>query len=119
MSQTYEQLHNLDNYGYPLPPGSQRRLRKTAIRASKNILLRCIYLLLSIIGGLLWLGGLGKKYPPLTPQNAHPRRILVIRLDLIADLVLSTTVVRALQRPYANPHIDLPPFPTRPSLFIP
>ena len=112
MSQTYEQLHNLDNYGYPLPPGSQRRLRKTAIRASKNILLRCIYLLLSIIGGLLWLGRLGKKYPPLTPQNAHPRRILVIRLDLIGDLVFSTTVVRALKRTYAEAEIDLLALPT-------
>src|SRR5260370_8062529 len=112
MSQTYEQQYNPDNYGYPLPPGSQRRLRKIAIRASKNILLRCIYLLLSIIGGLLWLGRLGKKYPPLTPQNAHPRRILVIRLDLIGDLVLSTTVVRPLTRPYSNPEIPLIPLPT-------
>src|SRR5260370_30410543 len=112
MPQTYEQLHNLDNYGYPLPPGSQRRLRKTAIRASKNILLRCIYLLLSIIGGLLWLGRLGKKYPPLTPQNAHPRRILVIRLDLIGDLVFSTTVVRALKCTYAEAEIDLLALPT-------
>src|SRR5713101_4783886 len=112
MSQTYEQLHNLDNYGYPLPPGSQRRLRKTAIRASKNILLRCIYLLLSIIGGLLWLRRLGKKFPPLTPENAHPRRILVIRLDLIGDLVLSMTVVRALKRTYAEAEIDLLALPS-------
>src|SRR2546425_12983585 len=80
MAQTNEQQHNLHNYAYPLWPGSQQRLRKTAIRASKNILLRCIYLVLSIIGGMLWLGRLGKKFPPLTPQHAHPRRILVIRL---------------------------------------
>jgi lipopolysaccharide heptosyltransferase II len=112
MAQTYEQLHNLDNYGYPLPPDSQRRLRKTAIHASKNILLGCIYLVLSIIGGLLWLGRLGKKYSPLTAQHAHPRRILVIRLDLIGDLVLSMTVVRALKRTYPEAEIDLLALPS-------
>ncbi len=107
MSQTYEQQQNLDNYGYPLPPGSRQRLRKTAIHASKNILGACIYLAMSIIGGFLWLGRLGKKLPPLTPASFHPKRILVIRLDLIGDLVLSLTVVRALKRTYPGAEIDL------------
>ena len=83
ISQTYEQQHNLDSYGYPLPPDSRRRLRKTTLRTSKSILNIFIYLIMSLIGGLFWLGRLGKKYPPLTTQNVHPRRILVIRLDLI------------------------------------
>jgi len=107
MTQAYEQQQNLDNYGYPLPPGSRQKLRKTAIRASKSILGTCIYLVMSICGGFLWLGRLGKKYPPLTPVNAHPRRILVIRLDLIGDLVLSMTAVRALKRTYPEAEIDL------------
>ncbi len=112
MSQTYEQQHNLDNYGYPLPPDSRRRLRKTAIRASKGILGMCIYFAMSIIGALLWLGRLGKRFPPLTPRDMHPRRILVIRLDLIGDLVLSTTVVRALKRSYPEAEIDLLALPS-------
>ena len=107
MSQTYAQQHHLDSYGYPLPPGSRRKLRKTAIRTSKSILGICIYIVMSIIGSLLWMGRLGKKYPPLTPQNIHPRRILVIRLDLIGDLVLSMTAVRALKRTYPEAEIDL------------
>ncbi len=107
MSQTYEQQHYLDSYGYPLPPGSRRKLRKTTIHTSKGILGICIYLVMSIIGGLLWMWRLGKKYPPLTPQNLHPQRILVIRLDLIGDLVLSMTVVRALKRSYPGVEIDL------------
>ena len=107
MSQTYEQQNHLDSYGYPLPPGPGRKLRKTTIRTSKSILSTCIYLVMSIIGGLLWIGRLGKKYPPLTPQNVHPRRILVIRLDLIGDLVLSMTLVRALKRSYPQAEIDL------------
>jgi lipopolysaccharide heptosyltransferase II len=107
MSQTYEQQHHLDSYGYPLPPDSRRKLRRTTIRTSKSILGICIYIVMSIIGGLLWMGRLGKKYPPLTPQNIQPRRILVIRLDLIGDLVLSMTVVRALKRSYPEAEIDL------------
>jgi len=107
MSQTYEQQHHLDSYGYPLPPDPQQRLRKTTIHTSKSILGICIYILMSIIGGLLWMGRLGKKYPPLTTQHARPQRILVIRLDLIGDLVLSMTLVRALKRSYPQAEIDL------------
>ena len=104
---TEKQPHNLDNYGYPFPPNTHQKLRKTAIRASKSLLGTCLYLLMSIIGGLLWLGRLGKHHPPLTPQSFHPRRILVIRLDLIGDLVLSLTVVRTLKRTYPDAEIDL------------
>lgn len=107
MPQTFEQQHRLDSYGYPLPPGSRQKLRKTAIHTSRSILGICIYLAMSMIGGLLWIGRLGKKYPPLSPQNVHPRRILVIRLDLIGDLVLSMTVVRALKHTYPGAEIDL------------
>src|SRR5258708_4180731 len=78
MPYTYE--HNLDNYGYPFAPGPRGRLRKQAIRTSKSILGKCIYLIMSLIGVLLWLGRLGRKHRPLTPLSAHPRRILVIRL---------------------------------------
>ena len=101
------QIKNLDDYGYPFPPDSRRKLRKIGIRSSKSILRTIIYLIMSIIGGLLWLGRPGKKYPPLTPQSFHPQRILVIRLDLIGDLVLSLTVVRALKRTYPEAQIDL------------
>ncbi len=107
-----KQLSNVDNYGYPLPPSTYKRVRKIGIHASKGMLLKCIYLVLSLVGGLLWLGRLGKKYPPLTPQSFHPRRILVIRLDLIGDLVLSLTVVRALKRTYPQAEIDLLAIPS-------
>ena len=107
MSQTYKQQHNLDSYGYPLPPDSRQRLRKTTIRTSKSILNICIYLVMSFFGGLFWLRRMGKKYPPLTTHNKHPRRILVIRLDLIGDLVLSMTTVRALKHAYPDAAIDL------------
>jgi lipopolysaccharide heptosyltransferase II len=62
---------------------------------------------LTLWGGCLSLSRLGKSYQPLQPTVFHPRRILVIRLDLIGDLVLSTVVVRALKRTYPEAEIDL------------
>jgi len=112
MSHTEKQLSDVDNYGYPLPPNTYKKMRKIGIRASKGILLKCTYLVMSLLGGLLWLGRLGKKFPPLTPQSFHPRRILVIRLDLIGDLVLSLTAVRALKRTYPQAEIDLLAIPS-------
>ena len=107
MPQTFEQKYQLDSYGYPLPPDSRQKLRKAAINTSKGILSVCIYLVMSIVGLLLWIGRLGKRYPALSPQNVHPRHMLVIRLDLIGDLVLSMTIVRALKRAYPDVEIDL------------
>jgi lipopolysaccharide heptosyltransferase II len=118
ISQSYKQLHNLDSYGYPFPPDSRQRLRKRNIRTSKSILNLCIYLVMSFLGGLLWLGRIGKKYPPLTPHNIHPKRILVLRLDLIGDLVLSMTTVRALKHAYPDAAIDLLALPTSAKVVI-
>jgi lipopolysaccharide heptosyltransferase II len=107
MSNKEEQLSNVDDYGYPLPPDWRRKLRKSIIRAGRSVIGACIYLLMSIIGAFLKLGRLSKQFPPLSPETFHPRRILVIRLDLIGDLVLSLTVVRALKRTYPAAEIDL------------
>ncbi len=117
-NKTKQQPKNLDDYGYPFQPGQLSQLRKTAIRTSKTILLACIYLLMTIIGSLLWLARLGKHYPPLTPQTFHPQHILVIRLDLIGDLVLSLTVVQALKRAYPNAEIDLLATPASASVVL-
>src|SRR5256885_12128150 len=105
MSYREEQLSNVDDYGYPLAPDVSWQRRKRIIHTSRSIVGKIIYLLMSIIGGFLWLGRRGKRYPPLTPATFHPRRILVIRLDLIGDLVLSLTVVRALKRTYPEAEI--------------
>src|SRR5947209_6363614 len=69
MSYIEEQLSNLDDYGYSMPPSSRRKLRKVVIRTSRSIVGKGIYLAMCIVGGLLWLGRLGKKYPPLTPAT--------------------------------------------------
>ena len=104
---TTSQPNNLDDYGYPLRPDSRRNLRNIGIQTSKHILLMSIYLVMSIVGFFLKLSRIGKPYPPLTPQTFHPKRMLLIRLDLIGDLVLSLTVLRVLKRTYPEAEIDL------------
>lgn len=103
---------NLDMFGYPAPPDQRDRLRKTGIRASKRILNTAISLCMSIVGLMLQVGRMGRRYPTLPPQFTPIRRILVIRLDLIGDLVLSTVVVRALKRTYPAAEIDLLALPS-------
>jgi lipopolysaccharide heptosyltransferase II len=107
-----QQPDMLDDYGYPAHPDSRRKLRNTVVHGSRRILLAIISLLLSIVGAGLWLSRRGKRYPPLQPGRFHPRRILVIRLDLIGDLVLSLTVVRLLKRTYPDAEIDLLAMPS-------
>ena len=102
----------LDDYGYPPQPDARGELRKKSIHASKLVLSKCLYVCMCMVGALLWLGRGGKKFAPLSPRTVQPRRILVIRLDLIGDLVLSMTVVRALKRTYPDAEIDLLALPS-------
>src|SRR5579859_7291735 len=102
----------LDEYGYPPRPDARWKLRKRGIRASKTVLSACLYVCMCIVGAVLWLGKVGRQLPPLSPRTVQPRRLLVIRLDLIGDLVLSMTVVRALKRTYPGAEIDLLALPS-------
>lgn len=103
---------SLDDYGYPFQPDSRSRLRKTGIRTSKHLVSAGFFLILSLVGLLLRLGRTGRRYPKLPPQFTQVQRILVIRLDLIGDLVLSTVLVRALKRTYPEAEIDLLAMPS-------
>lgn len=105
-------MMRLDDYGYPPLPDARWELRKKGIRASKMILSACLYVCMCVVGVVLWLGRGGKKYAPLSPRTVQPHRILVIRLDLIGDLVLSMTFVRALKRTYSGAEIDLLALPS-------
>src|SRR5712692_4314819 len=63
---TERQQNNLDTYGYTFPPSPCKKLRKTTIRASKSVLGACIYLLMSVLGCLLW----PSRLPSYAPSNA-------------------------------------------------
>jgi lipopolysaccharide heptosyltransferase II len=112
MTYTTPQPNNIDNYGYPQRPDSRRTLRNMSVHTSKHVLLMSIYFLLSIVGFFLRLSRIGKSYRPLTPLTFYPRRILLIRLDLIGDLVLSLTVLRVLKRTYPEAEVDLLAIPS-------
>src|ERR1051326_8158491 len=77
----------LDDYGYPPPPDARWKLRKKGIRASKTVLSACLYVCMCVVGAILWLVKAGRRLPPLSLRSVQPRRLLVIRLDLIGDLV--------------------------------
>ncbi|HCI80726.1 MAG TPA: lipopolysaccharide heptosyltransferase II [Ktedonobacter sp.] len=106
----------MNEYGYPLQPDSQRTLRNLFVHTTRNVLLAIIYLLLSGVGAIIQLRRVNKHEPPLQPGTFHPKRILVIRLDLIGDLVMSLTLVRILKRTYPNAEIDLLAIPSSASI---
>ncbi len=109
-------LNILDEYGYPLRPDARREFRNRTVRTSKRFLGVSISLLMSMIGIFLKLRSIGKRYTPLRPQSFQPEHILVIRLDLIGDLVLSLTVVHLLKRTYPDAEIDLLAIPSSASI---
>jgi lipopolysaccharide heptosyltransferase II len=111
MAQTPPSQH-IDNYGYPTRPDSRHKVRKLVVRTCKQILLAGIYVCASGIGLLLMLSRLAKKQVSLSPETFHPKRILVLRMDLIGDLVLSLPIVRALKRTYPDAEIDLLAIPS-------
>ena len=102
----------VDTYGYPARPDSRHKVRNLVVGTCKQILLAGIYVCASGIGLLLMLSRLGKKQVPLSPETFHPKRILVLRMDLIGDLVLSLPVVRSLKRTYPDAEIDLLAIPS-------
>ena len=97
----------MDEYGYPLPSNSRQTIRNLFVHNLRNALLSIIYLVLSGVGAIIQLRRGNKHEPPLRPDTFHPERILVIRLDLIGDLVMSLTLVRALKHTYPDAEIDL------------
>lgn len=106
----------LDEYGYPQRPDSRRSLRNSVVHSCRRIVLLLLYALMSFVGALLYLKRRGQHYTPLTPRTFHPRRILVIRVDLIGDLVMSLTAIRVLKRTYPEAEIDLLALPSSVSI---
>lgn len=110
MKKTIQQTFSLpllDEYGYPVRPNSRGTLRNLMVRTSKRLLLLGIYGLMSLPGAIIQLSTTGKKHQPLMPETFHPKHILIIRVDLIGDLVMSLTALRVLKHTYPDAEIDL------------
>ncbi|MDE3229572.1 MAG: glycosyltransferase family 9 protein, partial [Chloroflexota bacterium] len=91
--------------GYESRPSIDQRIGRAAGRALKwraQVALRW---------GLGWLGAALRDWreplPPLRAGDPAIRRILVVRVDLLGDVVLSTPAVRALRRAYPRAEIDM------------
>ena len=76
-------------------------------RLLKPALQRVIYSGLGTVGLLSRLGRVGRAMPALTPATFAPKRILVIRTDLMGDVILSLPAVHALRRAYPAALIDM------------
>lgn len=94
--------------GYDIRPSLVRRTRTVLIhRLTKPALQRLIYYGLGTVGLVSYLGRLGRALPPLMPATFAPKRILMIRTDLMGDVVLSLPAVHALRRAYPAAQIDM------------
>ncbi len=94
--------------GYDIRPSRARRTRTWFIhRLAKPALQRVIYYGLGTVGLLSRLGRVGRGRPVLSPATFAPERILLIRTDLMGDVVLSLPAVHALRRAYPAAQIDM------------
>lgn len=91
--------------GYPARPTGRQAARRQAVRACRRVIAWGIYAAMGVWGGVRLLRR--RRQQPLRPDTFHPRRILVVRLDLIGDLVLSMVLVRVLKRTYPQAELDL------------
>lgn len=91
--------------GYETRPGVEKRLADAGGRILKRWAQAGLRLGLGALGAATrdWRDPL----PPLHPGDARIRRILVVRVDLLGDVVLSIAAVRALRRAYPHAQIDM------------
>jgi lipopolysaccharide heptosyltransferase II len=94
--------------GYDVQPSLKRRVQTALIhRFIKPALQRVIYFGLGMMGLISQIGRIGRAEPALTPETFAPRHILMIRTDLMGDVVLSLPAVHAMRRAYPEAEIDM------------
>ena len=91
--------------GYESRPSIDQRVRRMVGRALKRRAQAALRWGLGRVGAALrdW----REPLPPLRAGDPGIRRILVVRVDLLGDVVLSTPAVRALRRAYPRAQIDM------------
>lgn len=91
--------------GYETRPPFERRLGAAVGRAAKRGAQALVRRALGALGAAT--RNRRDSLPPLYPGDTRIKRILVVRVDLLGDVVMSTAAVRALRRGYPNAKIDL------------
>ncbi|HEY1354069.1 MAG TPA: lipopolysaccharide heptosyltransferase II [Ktedonobacteraceae bacterium] len=92
--------------GYPVRPTGRQLARKLVVRACRRGLGIVIFAAVSIWAGARRLRRWNTHVVPLR-SCLPPARILIIRLDLIGDLVLSLVLLRVLKHTYPQAELDL------------
>jgi lipopolysaccharide heptosyltransferase II len=91
-------------------PPLERRLAALELRRGKRLVQRILWVALATVGRATSVR-LGSQRP-LRAGDPAIRRILVVRVDLIGDVVLSLPAARALRRAYPEAHLDMLVLPT-------
>ncbi|HUZ76589.1 MAG TPA: lipopolysaccharide heptosyltransferase II [Chloroflexota bacterium] len=84
-----------------------RHLLRGGARAAGQLV---AWLLFTVLGAISALGRLFRRTPSQRPADV--RNILVIRVDLLGDVVMSLPAVEALKRTYANASVTLLTLPS-------
>lgn len=92
---------------YDHRPAFEARLAGRAKQLTKRRAQRLLWLLIASLGFLTRTSRRDTTLPELRAGNPRIRRILVVRLDLIGDVILSLPAVRALRRAYPDAAIDM------------
>jgi len=91
------------------------RLRRLAKRTLRQALLALLFAGFTLLGLAIAIGRLFR--PPGRLDREAARRILVIRLDLLGDMVMSLPAIYALKRAYPNAEITALALPYAAGLF--
>jgi lipopolysaccharide heptosyltransferase II len=92
--------------GYEQRPPFDTRLLQSAQRRLKKRSQRLLWSTLGVIGYLTRERTL-RRHKPLRAGDRGIRRILVVRVDMLGDLVLTTPAIRALRLAYPDATIDV------------
>ncbi len=102
--------------GYDYPPGAGERWRARGQARVKGAAKGVLRAVLGAVGAVDALLHPQFRRPALTPATFHPRRILVIRTDLLGDVVMTLPALHALRLAYPAARIDLAVLPANVAL---
>lgn len=98
--------------GYDYPPPLPERFMSAVGAVAKRVAQRLLRAAFGTIGQLLEIRHWGEPRPSLRSAAFQPQRILVVRTDLLGDVVLTLPAVHALRLAYPHAHIDMVVLPS-------
>lgn len=120
MSDTTRDLMHGSGFGkgYDYAPGWRERLATRWQGRMKRVVQGVLWSVLGAFGSADRLLRTWQPRPPLTPSAFHPRKILVIRTDLLGDVVLTLPAIHALGRAYPQARLDVVVLPATAPLLV-